>query len=181
MNRNQSPFLAKNLAKHVRAKLGWVLSRGAPPNAAEYLNWQPSSPTPPLVIRKSQVVNSLLPRAKGQELPQRAIADCVEIDVSWASNDIIPGGRRALLSGAAPQPFFAAGCPDFFNHPGTGSTAAKEPNMLIDFLGRILLPRRPDWLRRKQIKTMFCVVVASLIWGALLAGFMLYQASKRTP
>ncbi len=51
--------------------------------------------------------------------------------------------------------------------------------MLTAILGKILFPRQPDWQRQKQIKTMFSVVLTSLIFASLVAGLMLYAAYKR--
>jgi hypothetical protein len=51
--------------------------------------------------------------------------------------------------------------------------------MLIDLLGKILLPKQPDWQRRKHIITFFYVLAASLCFASIMAGFMLYAANKR--
>ena len=51
--------------------------------------------------------------------------------------------------------------------------------MLINFFGKILFPRQAEWQRRKQMKIMLYVVLASLVFGAIIAGIMLYLAKKR--
>jgi hypothetical protein len=51
--------------------------------------------------------------------------------------------------------------------------------MLINVLGKILFPRRPVWQRRKHIVTYFYVLLASVFFATIMAGFMLYAAYKR--
>ena len=50
---------------------------------------------------------------------------------------------------------------------------------MIDFLARILFPSQPVWLRIKKLKTILAVIMFSLLFGLVVAGFMLAAANKR--
>jgi hypothetical protein len=52
--------------------------------------------------------------------------------------------------------------------------------MPINFLAKKLFPREADWQRKKQFKTIFWVVIASVIFGVIVGGFMLFAAYKNS-
>jgi len=51
--------------------------------------------------------------------------------------------------------------------------------MPLEFLGKILFPRQPDWQRNKQLKTIFVAAIVAVFFASLVAGLMLYAAYKR--
>lgn len=62
---------------------------------------------------------------------------------------------------------------------GDKNAKPRVENMPLEFLGKILFPRQPDWQRNKQLKTIFVAAIVAVFFASLVAGLMLYAAYKR--
>jgi flagellar basal body-associated protein FliL len=51
--------------------------------------------------------------------------------------------------------------------------------MPINFLGKLLFPRLAPWQRKRQIKIMLWVILATVIFAASVAAIMLFQNSRK--
>jgi hypothetical protein len=51
--------------------------------------------------------------------------------------------------------------------------------MWMDFLGKILLPNQPGWLLKKKMHPILLVVLASIVFGTIVAAFMWISAYKK--
>lgn len=51
--------------------------------------------------------------------------------------------------------------------------------MLLELIGKIFFPHRPDWERQRRAKIMTGVVIASIVFGLMLVGLLKLMNARR--
>jgi hypothetical protein len=47
------------------------------------------------------------------------------------------------------------------------------------FIGRVLFPRLPAWQARRQARHLLAAITVALMFGCVVAAFILYQGVRR--